>query len=147
MNAYKALKDKHQKEVNEFPMFFAFSNEQFDEGMKKLGLDPKDTDKIYKLGSTGGFYRKSDSQALRDMFARHRKEQADAIAADKTGEGYIFDMFDYELANHEYGYTWDMEPALDALGLTIEDVRADERMKNALKKACKAQQDWNSENN
>lgn len=147
MNAYRELNQKHQKEVDEFPMFFAFSDSQFEEGMKKLGLKPTDTKMIYKLGSTGGFYRKSDSQALHDMFARHRQEMADAIAADETGEGFIYDMFDYELANHEYAYTWDLEPTLDALGLTIEQVRADERMKNALKKACKAQNDWHRENN
>ena len=146
-NKYLELKAKHQQEVDDFPMFFAFSESQFEEGMKKLGLKPTDTKLIYKLGSTGGFYRKSDSQALKDMFLRHRQEQADAIAADKTGKGYIYDMFNYELANHEYAYTGDLEPTLDALGLTIEEVRADERMKNALEKACKAQIDWDAENN
>lgn len=146
MNKYKALKDKHQAEVDAFPMFFAFSEDQFDEGMKKLGLKPTDTDKIYKLGSTGGFYRKSDSQALRDMFARHRQEQKDAIAADPTGDGYIYDMFDYELANHEYGYTREIGPTLDALGLTVEDIQADKRLLHGLNKARKEQADWYNEN-
>ena len=145
-NQYKALRDKHQAEVNAFPMFFAFSDSQFAEGMKKLGLKPTDTNLIYKLGGTGGFYRKSDSQALHDMFARHRKEREDAVAADLTGDGYIYDMFDYELANHEYAYTGDLEPTLDALGLTLEQVKADERMYNGLKKARKAQIDWAAEN-
>ena len=75
------MKNKHQKEVNEFPFFFAFSNNQFDEGMRKFGLDPKDTDKIYKLGSTGGFYLRTDADKLHEMFFpscrrnayRHRK--------------------------------------------------------------------------
>jgi len=38
MNSYLELKEKHQKEVNEFPMFFAFNDKQFKEGMKKFGL-------------------------------------------------------------------------------------------------------------
>lgn len=141
-NQYKAMKDRHQAEVDAFPMFFAFNQDQFDEGMRKLGLKPGQTKKIYKLGSTGGFYRKDDSQALKDMFLRHRKEQVDAIAADETGDGYIYDMFDYELANHEYGYTRDIEPALDALGLTVDMVNADERLLHGLNKARKEQVDW-----
>ena len=137
MNAYRQLRDKQQAEVNAFPMFFAFSDKQFAEGMAKLGLEPGATDQIYKLGGTGGFYRRSDSQALRDMFDRHGKEMEEAIKADKTGEGFIFDMFDYELANHEYCITFDVEPALDALGLTIDEIMADKRMKKALLRAIK----------
>ena len=141
MNAYTKLKKKHQDEVNAFPMFFAFSQQQFDEGMKKLGLEPTDTDKIYKLGSTGGFYRKSDSEALQEMFSRHVKEEADAIASDPTGDGYIYQMFNYELANHEYGYTWDPEPTLDALGMTMEQIEKDPRLLHGWNKAVKNQSD------
>lgn len=147
MNEYRAMRDKHQEEVNAFPMFFAFSNQQFEEGMKKLGLKPTDTKQLYKLGGTGGFYRKSDAPALREMFKRHDEEMAAAIAADETGDGFIYDMFDYELANHEFGYTRDIEPALDALELTIEEIRADDRMTHALERACREQIDWYNENN
>lgn len=139
MNAYKVLRDRQQAEVNAFPMMFAFSQKQFDEGMEKLGLKPTDTDKIYRLGNTGGYYRKTDSEALRDMFERHAKEMEEAVEADKTGEGFIFDMFNYELANHEYGYTHEVEDALNALGLTVEDVNGDARMRKALAKAVKCQ--------
>ena len=147
MNAYRKLKDKHQEEINNFPMFFAFSNKQFEEGMKTLGLEPNETDKIYKLGGTGGFYRKSDSKTLHDMFDRHEKEMAAAIAADETGDGFIYDMFNYELANHEYGYTRDCGPAFDALGLTVEQIRSDKRMIHGLNKARKEQVEWYNENN
>lgn len=147
MNAYAEMKKKHQQEVNDFPMFFAFSDKQFAEGMKSLGLEPEDTDKIYSLRGTGGFYRKSDSQKLHDMFARHEQERKDAIEADQTGEGFIYEMFDYELANHEYGYTRDCGPAFDALGLTVEEIRADKRMINGLNKARKEQIEWYNEHN
>ncbi len=139
MNAYTELKKKHQADIDAFPMFFAFSQKQFEEGMEKLGLEPTDTDKIYKLGRTGGFYRKSDSEALHGMFARHVKEEADAIAADPTGDGYIYQMFNYELANHEYGYTRDPEPTLDALGMTMEQIEKDPRLLHGWKKAVKNQ--------
>lgn len=139
MNKYRALKDKQQKEVNDFPMFFAFNQKQFEEGMAKLGLSPDDTDKIYKLGNTGGFYRKSDSEALMEMFLRHSKEMAEAIKADKTGEGFIYDMFNYELGNHEYGYTWDPEPTLIACNMTMEEIKADARLLRGWEKAVKNQ--------
>ena len=137
MNKYRALKARHQNMMNELPMFFAFSDKQFDEGMAKLGLNPDDTDKIYRLGSTGGYYRKSDSGKLKEMFATFDREMKEAIAADETGEGFIYDMFNYELANHEYCITWDLEPTLDALGLTMEEINADERLLKGLKKAIK----------
>lgn len=137
MNKYRELKARHEKMMNEFPMFFAFSNKQFEEGMAKLGLNPDETDKIYKLGGTGGFYRKSDSDKLKEMFATFDREMKEAIAADETGEGFIYDMFNYELANHEYCITWDLEPTLDALGITMEEINADERLLKGLKKAIK----------
>jgi hypothetical protein len=48
-------------------------------------------------------------------------------------------MFEYELANHEYSYTYDPEPALNTLGLTLEEVEADPIMADAFKRAKAAQ--------
>ena len=138
MNSYKMLKEKHQQEVNAFPIQFAFSNEQFERGMRELGLEPTDTDKICRvLGS--GFIRSTDSSEFLNMFNRHRKEREEAIANDKTGEGYILEMFKCELANYEYGYTGDASDAIEALDLTMEEIYADRRMKCAFEKACKQQ--------
>jgi hypothetical protein len=118
---------------------FAFSDKQFEEGMRKLGLDPTDTNKVYSMPGTGGFYRRSDAHILHEMFDRHHKEMQEAIEADKTGEGFIFDMFNYELANHEYGYTGSITDTLDALGLTIDDINNNPLLARGLEKARKAQ--------
>lgn len=139
MNTYLQLKEKHQNEVNSFPMVFAFNNKQFEEGMRKLGLKLTDTDKVYKLSGTGGFYRKTDAKALHDMLERHAKEMDEAVKNDKTGEGFIFDMFNYELANHEYVITYDISDTLAALDLTIEDINNNSLLKKGLEKARKAQ--------
>jgi hypothetical protein len=146
MSIYREIRDRQQAEVNTFPMFFAFNNKQFDEGMAKLGLSPDDTGKIYKLGSTGGFYLKTDAPALYEMFDRHEKELSDAIAGDKTGDGFIFDMFMYELSNHEFTYTNRTDETLDALGLTAEDIERNPALRHGLAKACKAQWAWKKEN-
>lgn len=136
-NLYKELHDRHQAEINAFPFGFAFSQEQFDKMMvDRFNLEPTDTDKIYSIGG-GGYIRKEDHQAMCDMIERHAKEKKDAIAADLTGDGYIYDMFVYELANHEYMITMTSDDTLDALGLTWEDVKADSRLSHGLKKAKK----------
>lgn len=135
-NQYVELKDKHQKEFNEFPMAFAFSNQQYTEGMEKLGLRQTDTDKVYSIGS-GGFIRRSDSEAFGEMLARHQRDMDEAIEADETGEGFVYQMFSYELANHEYGYTWELEDTLDALGLTEDEVNNNPKLLLGLKRAIK----------
>ena len=135
-NQYEVMSSRHQKEVDEFPIMFAFNSKQFDEGMRKLGLEPTDTDKIYSIGG-GGYIRKTDSDALTEMFNRQSEEMEKAIAEDTTGEGFIYDMFCYELNNHEYNYTHNVSDTLDCLGLTMEMVNADKRFLHGLKKAMK----------
>lgn len=138
MNAYIALKEKHQKEINNFPLGFAFSDKQFNEMMEKWGLTPDDTDKIYSIGM-GGYVRKSDADAMHEMFNRHAKETE--IARKENENDYLYHMFNYELANHEYGYTGDLEDTLDALDLTMEEIKANKAMHEALQRAIKNQMD------
>ena len=135
MNKYREMKQKHQKEINEFPMFFAFNNKQFVEGMNKLGLSEKDTSQICSIGA-GGYIRKADKEAFGNMFKRHADEHNAAIQADKTGNGYIFDMFLYELNNHEFSYTQDYEDTLNALCLTYDELEKNPRLAKGLKRAA-----------
>jgi len=135
MSTYTVLKNRHQQEVNAFPMAFAFNQRQFEEGMAKLGLGPDDTDKVYKIGDTGGFYRRSDAARFRELFDRHEREHQEATDGDTTGEGYIYEMFLYELANHEYTYTGDLTSTLEALDLTPEDFEKSAPLRNGLRKA------------
>ena len=136
MNQYRELLQKHQQEVNVLPIRYAFGEQQFREMMNAWGLDPeKDLDKIYRLGRTGGYYKKTDAQLIHDTFSRHDAELQAAIAEDKTGEGFIYEMFLCELDNHEYGYTMDTEETLDTLGYTADEVLADPRLKRGIEKA------------
>lgn len=139
-NQYRTMRKKHQAEVDSFPMFFAFNNEQFEQGMRKFGLNPTDADQIYRLGGTGGFYRKSDSSRLAEMFERQEAEFQTAIAADSTGEGFIFEMFNEELANHEYVFTRDVTETLNIFCLTADDIKADSRLSRGLEIAIEAQE-------
>lgn len=135
MEKYHELKTRHQEEINNFPMFFAFNNRQLFEGMEKLGLKPTDTDEVYSLGGTGGYYRKTDSKKLYGMFDRHEKELAKAMKNDS----FALEAFKYELANHEYSVTLDVTPALTALGLSLSDIKKDIRLNALLDNAKQSQ--------
>ena len=130
-NSYNEMKKRHSEEFNKFPIKFAFSDQQFKEGMKQLGLTENDTDKVVSI-SSGGFIRKTDIEAFYEMSKRFVEEKQQAIKDDKTGEGYIRDMFESELANHEFGYTYDLTDTLEALGLTIEEINSNKNLKNGL---------------
>ena len=136
MNKYEELKTRQEKEMNAFPLGACFSKQQFEEMMTKWGLTTTDTDKIYSLGG-GCYIRKSDHTAFHEMLKRFKKERSEAIAADTTGDGFIYYMFLSELANHEYCITYDLEETLDVLNLTIEQINADKRLLHGLQKARK----------
>lgn len=127
MSKYTDLKSKHQAEVNAFPLGFAFNNTQFDEMMARWGLKPTDIREILSIGG-GGYVRKDDAKAMHEMFDRHEAERKVAMQDDD----YLYEMFDYELLNHEYCITHDVDDTLDALGLTIKEVNNNPKMKFAL---------------
>lgn len=127
---YLELKEKQQNTIENFPMMFAFSKSQLAEGLGKLGLAETDTDKILSIGA-GGFIRKTDAEAFDNLWKNIDAETREARKDDE----YLFQMFRYELANHEYNYTWDLEPTLRSLGLTLEEVKANAQMNAALRKA------------
>ena len=134
-NQYQDLRERQQAELNAFPLIFAFSDKQFEEGMHQLGLTIRDTCQMCSIGA-GGYCRKSDVPKLNEMFRRHRKELWDAIKGDTIGQGFIRDMFLCELNNHEYSYTGEVDEALDALGITPQHLADMPQLRNGLKLAC-----------
>jgi hypothetical protein len=139
MSKYTELKAKHQAEVDAFPFGFAFNQSQFDEMMKKWGLKPTDIREILSIGG-GGYIRKSDADAFKEMMGRHKIQMK--MAMKKNEDDFLFHMFNYELANHEYCVTGELDDTLDALGLTIDEINADPKMADALKRAIAAQGDY-----
>lgn len=135
-NRYAELRNRQQKEFDALPLGFAVSDKQFDEVMRGWGLDPeKDIDKVTRI-PYGGFIQKKDLDLFHDTVERNSAEMKAAIEADETGEGFIYEMFLYELDNHEYCYTGETEDTLDALGYTAEEVVADKRLNRGLTMAC-----------
>ena len=117
---YKEFKEKKQREFNSLPLMFAFSNKQFEEGKKKLGV--KDDNELYSIGG-GGFIKKVDAPLLDEMVDRHNREYKELIQDDE----FLYSAFYYELGNHEYCITLDPTDTLEALCLTAEEVENDPR--------------------
>ena len=128
MSKYSTFKKSKQQKVDEFPMMFAFSQEQFEEGKARLGVT--DNKELLSIGA-GGFIRKSDREEFDNLFIQLDKELAENLNDDE----FLYEAFLYELANHEYCYSWDLTDSLDVLGLTVEQVKSDDRMYSILKKA------------
>ncbi len=139
MNKYTLMKQGHQKEFADFPMVYAFGKQQIEEGMRKLGLNLSDMDKICTYFGIGDILRKSDVPALEELLKRHEKERLDAIATDKTGDGFIYEMVYAELENHEYCITGSYVDTLNAIGMTLEEVNADPRFVRAFSRATREQ--------
>lgn len=127
---YEQMKERQQKEFNSLPIMFAFNNEQFEEGMRKLGLEPTDTDKIYKLFA-GGFYKREDSNKIIGQLKKADLETRKAMQDEEFAMG----AFRYELANHEYCITMDPLDAVHAVGLSMEEVQNSELLSRALANA------------
>ncbi len=128
METYRELRSRQQEEFNSFPIGAAFSDKQFEEMRKKWGINKKDIkEKIVSIGA-GCFIRKDDTEKYIEMCKRHRQEMQDAINADESGEGFIFQMFYEEMANHEFVLTYDTEEVLSACGLDWHKVNCNQRL-------------------
>ena len=107
-------------------VFFAFSNQQFQENKTPL----QEGEKYVSIGA-GGYCPKSKAKQLADGFEAIDKAYKDAIKGNKQREANIL----YELQNHEAFYTNSIEDTLEALG---EDYTKEE-VQNVYRKEYKKQ--------
>jgi hypothetical protein len=121
------MKNKHQDRINALPLQFAFNKQQFEEGMRNLGLSPDETDKVCSIPA-GGFILKTDRELVLTAFKETNEEMSDALAND---DDFCIEALIYEMGNHEYGYTMDPDDTLASLGLSLEDERTNRLFKIA----------------
>jgi hypothetical protein len=110
---------------------------QFEEMKAKLGV--KENSELYRLGSTGGFYRKVDADLIIGTFKRHQEERQNAIfTANGINTVYVQSMIYYEMCNHEFAINHDgREEVLEACNLTEELLDKHSELKNAWNAAHK----------
>lgn len=132
------MEKAHQKEVNEFPLVFAFSNQQFEEGIKeKWGLDANNKEDLKKIVSIGygGYVLEADAKRYIEMLKRHAKEKKEFNADFKN----LVEQIKYEMYNHEYTYVpYEVEEEIrDALYIYQDHPRFEEAWKKAKKEVLK----------
>ena len=114
---YSELTAKAQKRVEALPMMFAFSNEQFEEGCKKLGVSLQDAKKELTSIGGGGFMKTADVPLLEQAYSRNEQERKQLLDS-RPG---LKSAFIYELGNHEYCITYDDAETWSAVGLSIKN--------------------------
>ena len=134
MNQYEQFKNHRQERVNKLPLSFAYSDKQLEEVLKGWGLTMNDLSQVTSLGA-GCIALKKDVNDILKAFNEMDQELDAKIKEDKTGAGFIKDMFIYELYNTEYSYTYEYDDALDQLGLTQQDLEENPALKAGLKLA------------
>lgn len=98
----------------ECQLFFAFSNEQYSEGLKKV-IPP---DKIISLGA-GGYVPKRNVQKWIDGAEEISKWQKSIIEKEQLEEEEIL----YHLSNFECFYTGDYSPVLSETDYSEKQIR------------------------
>ena len=119
MENYSQLKTRHQDEITNFEgMFFAFSDKQYIEGIKKLGLSKEQASTEIASFGGGGYIFKNRVNALDELTTSHKQQRESSFKDDN----FLINALVYELINHEYCITYDEQDAIDALGLSAKDI-------------------------
>lgn len=131
--------DSEQFSKDKIKWIFKFNEDDLDEAlMKEFGLDSIPSDYIVSIGN-GGFMLKSDYEEYKNISLDHANEFNKMANTDLNGDGFLCDMFDVELSNHEFLYTRDPEQTLDVLGYKDADFENNPILKVALNNAIKKQ--------
>lgn len=114
---YMDLRSRHQKEFDEFPIVYAFNDEQLKEALEKLGATKEQCVSVF---GHGDIVRREDAKALISLLDRQQEELLQRLRDDPI---FAEAAFLYEMDNHEYAinYSGD-EDVLDCFGITFEDI-------------------------
>ena len=116
--AYLDLQKKHQDELSNFPVAYAFSEQQLTEALEKLGATREECVTVF---GHGDIVKRTDAKAFIAMLERHTKEMKQRLKEDAD---FAEAAFLYEMDNHEYAINWSAdEDVLACFAITFEDIR------------------------
>lgn len=126
--AYLNLLKKHQEEVSNFPIAYAFNEKQLEDALDYLGATK---DECVSVFGHGDIVKKKDAPRFVKMLKNHRQELKDALKDEAFAEG----AFLYEMDNHEYAINWDGdEEVLRCFGLDYDEL-VEMGLENAYRRA------------
>ena len=97
---YLDLQKRHQKELEEFPIAYAFNDKQLEEALVKLGATKEECVTVF---GHGDIVKRVDAKRLIAMLEGHTKEVKDKLKSDVE---FAEAAFLYEMDNHEYAINW-----------------------------------------
>ena len=114
---YLDLLEKHQNELNDFPIMYAFNEKQLEQALKKLGV--KNIKECVTVFGHGDIVKREDAPKLIAMLERHTKEIQEKMKDEEFAEA----SFLYEMDNHEYAINWSGdEDVLDCFCFHMDDL-------------------------
>lgn len=114
---YLDLQKKHQEELSNFPIAYAFSDKQLEEALDKLGAKKEE---CVTVAGHGDIMKKTDVPAFFAMMKRHKEELLEQLKDPDFAEA----AFLYEMDNHEYAINWSGdEDVLDCLNLDWKKIK------------------------
>lgn len=136
---YLDLLEKHRKEISDFPIAYAFNEQQFKEALEKLGATK---DECVTIFNHGDIVKKEDAPKFLKMLKRHTDEVKELLKDEEVAEA----AFLYEMDNHEYAINWDGDDdVLRCFGLDFDDLK-EMNLLNAYRRARNAHmkhaQEW-----
>lgn len=124
MNKYIEFKNKEHEIYNNMPYIrYAFGEEQIIKVFNEWGLKyPKHRDKVTSLFGAGDIIQKKDLP----LFNQWKRENLDSLQQEKQellkDREFVYDMFMYELGNHEWQLSYNNNEVLYACGLTRKNI-------------------------
>lgn len=119
MNAqvYLELMKKHQEELSNFPIAYAFDEKQLKEALEKLGAKKEE---CVSVTGYGDIMKKSDAPKFVGMLKRHKQELHELLKDEEVA----MEAFLYEMDNHEYAINYDGDgDVLGCFSLEYEDLK------------------------
>ena len=114
---YLELKKRHQKELEDFPIAYAFNDKQLQEALEKLGATKEECITVF---GHGDIVKRTDAKALIKMLERHDEELKQKLRDDVD---FAEAAFLEEMDNHEYAINHSAdEDVLAAFNITFENI-------------------------
>lgn len=115
--AYLDLQKKQQKEIEDFPIAYAFDDKQLKEALEKLGAKKEECVTVF---GHGDIVKKTDAKRLVDMLKQHTEE----VKAAMQNEDFAEAAFLYEMDNHEYAINWSGDDdVLACFGMSVDELK------------------------
>lgn len=97
---YLDLQKKHRKELEEFPIAYAFNDKQLEEALEKLEATKEEC--VTVIGH-GDIMKRENAKLFLAMLKRQAQEVKDKLKNDPE---FAEAAFLYEMDNHEYAINW-----------------------------------------